>query len=160
MFDERHLAAALIAAIGSVSLISTAHAAGPLSRVGAFCAANPNNDNPAKAFYGPRLFKPGQVPQEVARSGANTWRCMGGRVWVCSIGADGYACQKLNPDPAPSKPVRDYCAANPGSDFVPMVVIGASASTWRCAGRLPRPLQTQALDQRNFIRKSWRPLPR
>lgn len=134
--------------------------AAPLTSVRAFCAANPNNDNPAKAFYGPRLYKPGLVPQDVARSGANAWRCMGGRVLVCNIGADGYACQKLNPNPIPSKPVRDYCAANPGSDFVPMVVIGNSARTWRCAGRMPRPLQTQALDQRNFIRKSWRPLPR
>jgi hypothetical protein len=159
MFVERCFKAVMIAAIGSASLAPAAYAARPSSRVDAFCAANPNNDNPAKAFYGAR-FKPHMIPPKVARSGANAWRCMAGRAWVCDIGADGYACQKLNPDPAPAKPVRDYCAANPGSDFVPMVVIGDSASTWRCAGRLPRPLQTQALDPRGFIRKAWRPLPR
>lgn len=152
--------------VGAAALVTGLAAFGPQAgaaphtSVRAFCAANPNNDNPAKAFYGPRLYRPGLVPADVARSGANAWRCMGGRVLVCNIGADGYACQKLNPDPAASKPVRDYCAANPGADFVPMVVIGNSASTWRCAGRLPRVLQTQALDRRNFIGKSWRPLPR
>ena len=146
--------AATIALAGSALVAGAA----PAPRVAAFCAAHPNSDNPAKAFYRPR-FNPGLVPPEVARGGANAWRCMDGRVWVCNTGADGYACAKLNPNPTPSKPVRDYCAANPGSDFVPMVVIGDSASTWRCAGRMPRPLQTQSLDKRNFIRKAWRSLP-
>jgi|SRR5580692_10548093 hypothetical protein len=160
MLRETRFLVGAVAIMAGLAAFGPPAGAAPLTSVRAFCAANPNNDNPAKAFYGPRLYKPGLVPQDVARSGANAWRCMGGRVLVCNIGADGYACQKLNPNPIPSKPVRDYCAANPGSDFVPMVVIGNSARTWRCAGRMPRPLQTQALDQRNFIRKSWRPLPR
>jgi hypothetical protein len=157
MISEWRITAAIGAAIGLAGLPLVAEAAPP-SRVAAFCAANPTRDNPAKAFYGPG-FRQGLVPAEVASAGANTWRCMDGRVWVCNAGADGYACQKLNPSPTASQPVRAYCAANPGSDFVPMVVIGDSASTWRCVGRTPRRLQTQLLDKRNFIRKAWRPLP-
>jgi len=160
MLRETRFLVGVAAIVMGLAAFGAQAGAAPHTGVRAFCAANPNNDNPAKAFYGPRLYRPGLVPADVARSGANNWRCMGGRVLVCNIGADGYACQKLNPDPAASKPVRDYCAANPGADFVPMVVIGDSASTWRCAGRLPRVLQTQALDRRNFIGKSWRPLPR
>ena len=160
MLRETRFLVGVAAIVMGLAAFGAKAGAAPHTGVRAFCAANPNNDNPAKAFYGPRLYRPGLVPADVAGSGANAWRCMGGRVLVCNIGADGYACQKLNPDPAASKPVRDYCAANPGADFVPMVVIGDSASTWRCAGRLPRVLQTQALDRRNFIGKSWRPLPR
>jgi hypothetical protein len=159
MFVERRSRVVMLAAFCLAGLGPAAHAAAPSVRVAAFCAANPNNDNPAKAFQGPR-FNPDAVPPDVAKRGANTWRCMDGRVWVCNTGADGYACQKLNPSPAPSGPVRDYCTANPGADFVPMVVIGDSATTWRCAGRTPRPLASQSLDKRGFIRKAWRPLPR
>ena len=135
---------------------SEAHAA-PARSVAAFCAAHPNADDPARAFYGP-AFSSGLVPPEVAQSGANAWRCMDGKVRVCAIGADGYACQKLDPSAEPSKPVRDYCAANPGSSFVPMVVIGRSASTWRCDGAAPHALETQKLDKRGFIASHWRPL--
>jgi hypothetical protein len=155
LFETRILVGFAITA-GLAGLAASAHAA-PSFSVRAFCAANRNSDNPAKAFYGPG-FRFGMVPKQVASAGANTWRCMDGRVLVCNVGADGYACQKLNPNPAPSKPVRDYCAANPGSGFVPMVVIGNSSRTWRCVGRTPRPIDSQSLDQRGFIRKSWRPL--
>jgi hypothetical protein len=157
LFETRFFVSTAAIAAGAALLASGVNAA-PASSVRAFCAANPNSDNPARAFYGPQ-FRFGAVPKEVARAGANTWRCMDGRVLVCNLGADGYACQKLNPNPAPSKPVRDYCAANPGSAFVPMVVIGNSSRTWRCAGRMPRPIASQSLDRRGFIGKSWRPLP-
>ena len=84
---------------------------------------------------------------------------MDGKVLTCNIGADGYPCQKLDPSPKPAKPVRDFCAAHPGSDFVPMYVIGASATTWRCEGPAPQPLRTETLDKRNFLKSAWKPLP-
>jgi hypothetical protein len=148
---------AIIAIVGLVRTASSADA-GPSRDIGAFCAANPNKDFPAKAFYGPK-FQFGMTPKEVARRGANDWRCMDGKVWICNVGADGRACEKLDPDPKPSEPVRQFCAANPGADFVPMVVIGNSATTWRCRGVTAEPLETQRLDKRNFIKKAWRPLP-
>jgi hypothetical protein len=159
MLRETRFLVGAAAIVAGLAAFGPRAGAAPLTGVQAFCAANPVSDNPAKAFYGPG-FRFGMVPKEVAAAGANTWRCMGGRVLVCNVGADGYACQKLNPNPSPPKPVRDYCIANPGSSFVPMVVVGNSARTWRCAGRTPRPLQTQALDQRNFTHEAWRPLPR
>jgi hypothetical protein len=148
--------AALISIAGLAGFALSANA-GPAGNVVAYCRAHPNADFPAKAFYGPK-FQFGMTPSEVARRGANDWRCMDGRTWICHIGADGRACNKLNPDPAPSQPVREFCAANPGTDFVPMVVIGDSASTWRCRGETPESLETERLDKRGFIAKAWRPL--
>jgi hypothetical protein len=148
----RHLAMAAVL-LASAPAVQAAPAAG----VAAYCAAHPNADDPGRAFYG-AASKPELVPPEVANAGANTWRCMDGWVQVCAIGADGRACGKLDPGLSPTKPVRDYCAANPGSDFVPIVVIGNSATTWRCNGAVPHPLETQRLDKRGFIASRWRPL--
>ena len=130
---------------------SAAPAGGPR----AFCAANPNDDNPTPSYS---EAKAPEVPPDVAKAGANAWRCMDGKVFVCHIGADGYPCQKLDPNPSAAKPVRDFCAAHPGSDFVPMYVIGASATTWRCQGAEPQALKTETLDKRDFLKSVWKPL--
>jgi hypothetical protein len=153
---EPRLAAAIIATAGlaGFALGADAHAA---QTVAGYCRAHPDEDFPAKAFYGPK-FQFGMTPREVARHGANAWRCADGRVWICHIGADGRACNRLNPDPAPAQPVREFCTANPGADFVPMVVVGDSATTWRCRGATPEPLDAERLDKRGFITKAWRPL--
>jgi hypothetical protein len=153
----RHWAGAILAAAGLAGLSPVAHAA-PYSSVGGFCTAHPDDDNPNNAFYGAD-FRPGNVPHEVASSGANTWRCMDARAWVCNVGADGYLCQKLDPHPTPSKPIREYCGAHPGADFVPMVVVGNSFSTWRCLAKDARPIEMQHLDKRGFVKKAWRLLP-
>jgi len=157
MLSRGHLAAIAAVILGLFGLAASAHAA-PYSSVGGFCAAHPNDDNPAKAFYGADLH-PGEIPDEVSKSGANVWRCMDARAWGCTVGADGYLCQKLDPDPTPSKPIRDYCATHPGADFVPMVVVGNSFSTWRCLAKGPSPQQMQILDKRGFVKNAWRLLP-
>ena len=146
-----------VAIVAIVALAGFSANARPAQTVGAYCRAHPNADSPAKDFYGPK-FQFGMTPREVARGGGNDWRCMDGRVWICHIGADGRACNKLSSDPAPSQPVREFCAANPGADFVPMFVIGDSATTWRCHGPTPEPLASERLDRRGFITKAWRPL--
>jgi hypothetical protein len=158
MLRETRTLVGAIAVVAGLAALAPPACPAPPSSARAFCAAHPVSDNPARAFYGPG-FRFGMIPKDVAAAGANTWRCLGGRVLVCNVGADGYACQQLNPAPSPPAPVRDYCAANPGSGFVPMVVIGNSSRTWRCAGRTPRPSASQVLDARGFIRKSWRSLP-
>jgi hypothetical protein len=157
MLSLRYRAGAILAAAGLAGLSPVVQAA-PYSSVGGFCSAHPDGDNPNKAFYGAD-FRPGNVPDEVTRSGANTWRCMDARAWACTVGADGRLCQKLDPDPTPSKPIRDYCADHPGAGFVPMVVIGNSFSTWRCLAKDPWPIEMQHLDKRGFVKKAWRLLP-
>ncbi len=146
---------AILALAGCVTAAAfgVCRAAPPAATTKAFCAANPNDDNPARASAT-------EVPPEVKQAGGNVWRCMDGRVLICNIGADGYPCQKMDPSLKPAKPVRDFCAAHPGSDFVPMYVLGASASTWRCDGATPRPLKTQLLDERDFVKGAWQALPR
>jgi len=153
-FPERRIAAVMV-----LLAFGCGHAAAAENGVTAFCAAHPESDFPARAFYG-SAYSEAKIPKPVREAGANAWRCMDGRVLVCHIGADGRPCQKLDANPTPSKPIKDYCAANPASDFVPMVVVGQSSSTWRCHAGSPEVLKTDALDKRGFIQSAWRPLSR
>jgi hypothetical protein len=129
----------------------------PSKSVMEFCAAEKNNDNPGRDYYG-TSFNFSLIPKPVAASGAGSWRCMDGRVWVCNRGADGYLCQKMNASLKPIEAMTEFCRSNPGADFIPMYAIGNSSSTWRCLGAAPAPLATQVLDKRQFIKSAWRPL--
>jgi hypothetical protein len=147
------------AAIGLALALGAGQAVAAESGVTSYCAAHPDSDFPARDFYG-SVYNPSKIPKPVRKAGANAWRCMNGRVLVCRIGADGRPCQKLDSDPTPAPPIKTYCSANPSADFVPMVVIGQSSSTWRCQAGTPRALKTEALDKRGFIQSAWRPLGR
>jgi hypothetical protein len=146
-------------AIGLVVWFAASHAASAQSGPAAFCSGHPDADFPAKTYYG-SAYSDSKTPKAVREAGANSWRCMDGRVLVCSIGADGRPCQKLEPSTSPSEPIISYCVANPSADFVPMVVIGHSSATWRCRSGVPQVLKSETLDERSFIRSAWRPLPR
>ena len=148
----------MTAVVVGLAAAALAVRAAPAIGVGYYCVVHRNVDNPGRDFYG-AAYKTDIVPPAVIKAGANTWRCMDGRVQVCAVGADGRACGKLDPGLSPAKPVRAYCGVNPGSDFVPMVVIGNSATTWRCTGAVPYPLETQKLDKRGFVVGRWRALP-
>lgn len=123
----------------------------------AFCETNSNFDFPENVFYGPK-YQRGIVPAEVAAVGATNWRCMSGKVYVCSRDASGASCWKMDPSRTPSKEVLETCEENPGQDFVAMAVIGNSASTWRCNGSNPEIIKTVPLDERGFMTETWAPL--
>ncbi len=83
------------ATFGILVALACGHAVAAESGVAAFCAAHPDSDFPARAFYG-SAYSETKVPKPVRKAGANAWRCMDGRVLVCHIGADGRPCQKLD----------------------------------------------------------------
>ena len=89
------------AAIGLALALAGGHAWAAQSGVAGFCAAHPDSDFPARAFYG-SAYSEAKIPKPVRKAGANAWRCMDGKVLVCRIGADGRPCQKLDAAATPS----------------------------------------------------------
>ena len=60
------------------------------------------------------------------------FRCAGGRVEVCNLGAN-LPCGKANTSRALPGAIQ-YCREHPGSDFIPMYVTGHDTIyRWRCA---------------------------
>ena len=86
------------------------------------------------------------------------WRCMSGRVFVCTYGAN-LPCWKANISRT-SKRGNAFCAENPNSDFIPAYVTGHDTIyAWRCRGR--RAIvegQPFSIDSRGFINEFWKGL--
>lgn len=87
-----------------------------------------------------------------------TFRCMGGRVWLCFLGAN-LACGKANIS-RESAGATAFCKENPGSDFVPLVYVGHDTIySWECAGYKARISgQIYKVDPRGFIAENWKRL--
>jgi uncharacterized protein YecT (DUF1311 family) len=86
------------------------------------------------------------------------FRCMGGRIYTCFIGAN-LPCSKMNTDEK-NPGAEAFCKDNPAADSVPMVATGHDTLySYRCkdghaevAGKL---YQT---DQRGFAESLWKPI--
>jgi hypothetical protein len=91
----------------------------------------------------------------VGDTGATDWRCMDGEVFVCVNSASGDWCSKKDPSRKPSANIEEFCADNPGSDYVTDVIETYLVSHWRCNGRKPVIDETWALDKRGFMQKMW-----
>ncbi len=73
-------------------------------------------------------------PLDVLRQ-TTTWRCMDGSVMACNYCANLPCDAKANTDSTPTQAMNDYCAQNPGSDFIPMSVTGhETIYNWSCDG--------------------------
>jgi len=90
-----------------------------------------------------------------------TWRCMDGQVIVCNYGANLPCDAKANTDNTPTQAMTDYCAQNPGSDFIPMSVTGhETIYSWACDGNTP--VVSEQIDQPDaagFLSGIWYALP-
>jgi hypothetical protein len=105
----------------------------------------------------PQVGKVFDLPAEAA--GQSYFRCAGGNVMVCTVGAN-LPCGKANTSRSlPS--VNDYCRANPGAAFVPMVVTGHDTIfNWHCTGTAAvADGPAEQVDDRGFITRLWRALP-
>lgn len=86
------------------------------------------------------------------------WRCAGGDVLVCAVGAN-LPCGEANT--ATVMPAAtQWCRTHQNSDFIPMAVIGHdTVYSWRCAGRTAEPsAQTGKVDGRGFFAENWKKL--
>lgn len=98
-----------------------------------------------------------ETPNAVIRNGTS-YRCMGGKAWLCNVGAN-LVCGKANA--SQSLPgATAFCKDNPGSDMIPMAATGHDTIyEWKCVGptaQIVRPITK--VDPRGFIADNWKPL--
>lgn len=92
------------------------------------------------------------------------WRCMGGKVYACAVGANLPCQSKANTSGYPTPTMVQYCQENPDADFIPMYMSDrASIFAWGCrAGHPVITRQVTKPDARGFLSNIWyeiRPTP-
>jgi hypothetical protein len=145
--------------------------AGSYSDPFAYCAAVGTADTPDVRYTGPRM--PDAVAQGLKKaSGASAdapiemfttgayWRCMDGKVYACTVGANLPCDSKANTDKTPTQPEIDYSQANP-SDFIPAYITGHDTIyIWRCkAGKAEIDSQGFHVDKQGYIVEIWYAIP-
>lgn len=134
----------------------------------AYCEKVENIDTPGYPYVGPK------VPDTVARGLRDAlqvppdrdlqpflensfWRCMDGRVYACTVGANLPCTAKANTSREPSEAVEKFCAANRNAPAIPLVVTGrATVYAWKCEnGRPVIVRQFVKPDARGFLSNIW-----
>jgi TolB protein len=95
-------------------------------------------------------------PMDMLRQ-TTIWRCMDSKVYACNFGANLPCDSKANTDKTPTQAMKDYCAANPDSEGIPMSETGhETIYSWHCAGDSPEILdQIADVDAAGFIANIW-----
>ncbi|MDB5734105.1 MAG: hypothetical protein JWP16_2656 [Alphaproteobacteria bacterium] len=102
---------------------------------------------------------PGALPPAIARLDETLrWRCMAGKVLVCSDSADGDWCAKKDASREPSRLLREACREDPNKDALNFAQGHYSAFDWRCRSGVPVIVKSYALDGRGFFKAPWVPL--
>ncbi len=133
----------------------------------AYCAAVGTVDVPDARYTG------SLVPEAIARGLRNVfntpdtsldvfmkdtfWRCMNGKVYACTVGANLPCESKANTSRVPTRAEKDFCQQNPNADFIPMSVTGhETVYEWRCKSGIPEIVRefTQP-DARGFLSNIW-----
>lgn len=138
----------------------------------AYCAAINTIDRPDARYKGPNspeLVAKGlqaamnvpDTPLEILQNGL-TWRCMGGKVYACFVGANLPCEEKADTSRTPSQEMKEFCAQNQSSDFIPAAVTGrATVYEWRCANGTPEIVkQVFQVDAQGFLADFWYPISR
>ena len=146
--------------------------AGSYSDPFAYCAAAGTTDTPDVRYTGPHM--PDVVAQGLRKaSGASAdapiemfttgafWRCMDGKVYACTVGANLPCDSKANTDKTPTQAENDFCQANLASDFIPAYVTGHDTIyIWRCkAGKAEIDRQGFHVDKQGYIVEIWYVIP-
>lgn len=170
-------AAALLAACTAAHPAPRASAAAPAeaswSSPFAYCRAIGTIDRPDARYTGseppPAVVAGlanalGAPPAAAARSAlahGTFWRCMGGSVYACTVGANLPCTEKAVTSRRPTATETDYCRQNPGAPFIPMYVTGhASVYEWACRGAAAVAGKTIAkVDARGYVAGIWYRIP-
>ena len=161
------IVATTMAACGATATPAMTPAAASYSDPFAYCAAVGTIDVPGADYTGP------QAPESVARGlqtalnapdtplsvleNGMSWRCMGGSVYACFVGANLPCDAKANTDQTPTQAETDYCIQNPNVDFIPAVVTGReTVYEWRCTDGTPEIVQQVFHpDAQGYISEIW-----
>jgi hypothetical protein len=138
----------------------------------AYCAAVGTADTPDVRYTGPLMpvavaqglrkasGASADAPEEMFTTGAY-WRCMDGKVYACTVGANLPCDSKANTDKTPTQPEIDFCQANPASDVIPASVTGHDTIyEWSCkAGQPEAGKQVFQVDKQGYIAEIWYAIP-
>jgi hypothetical protein len=134
----------------------------------AYCAAVGTIEAPDVRYTGPAmpeslarglktvLVLPADAPSEPLLRNS-IWRCMNGKVYACTVGANLPCSEKADTRREPSAALVDFCRQNPDSEVVPMTVTGrATVFEWRCAGERPAIVRRFAEpDSAGYLANVW-----
>jgi len=134
----------------------------------AYCAAVGTVDAPDERYTGPPLppsvavglrravGAPADAPLEAFTRGTS-WRCMDGKVYACTVGANLPCLAKADTRRTPSHSITDFCRQNPTADVVPAFVSGReTVYQWRCAQGVPAVVRQVATpDAQGFLSNIW-----
>lgn len=86
-----------------------------------------------------------------------SWRCMGGAVYACTVGANLPCEAKADTSETPSAAMVEFCAGNAGAEVIPAAVTGReTVYAWRCEGATPAiERQVMQVDARGFLAEIW-----
>jgi len=134
----------------------------------AYCAAVGTIDAPDVRYVGP------EVPDVIVKSlrkelemsddapiewvvEGTVWRCMGGKVLACFVGANLPCTAKADTSRTPAPAMVDFCKANPTSDFIPAYIAGReTVYEWRCTDGAPEIVKELFKpDAQGFLSDFW-----
>ena len=135
-----------------------------------YCATVGTIDEPDAPYQGPKL--PESVIQAMIRQGILSrevpaefrqhavWRCMNGKVWACTFGANLPCLEKADESRIPTRAMRAFCAAHPSEKAIPAAVTGrATVYAWRCAaGRAQIIKRLFSGDPQGYLNAFWHEL--
>jgi len=150
---------------------STAPGSGPQAQFGdpfAYCAVLGTIDAPDSRYTGPKV--PEVVAQGLKKAfGApadaplgpfirNTfWRCMDGRVYACTVGANLPCQERADVSRKPTPGMTDFCKNNPHAEVIPAVATGrATVYEWTRPHDMPDVVRHFAQpDARGCLSNIW-----
>jgi hypothetical protein len=99
-----------------------------------------------------------KLPPEVAVA-TTVFRCVNGRVMVCTAGAN-LPCGPANTNRVPKSGVVDWCRDHPNAASLPAVVVGHDTIfVWQCRDGAPHiARQILDVDDQGFIKQYWKEL--
>jgi hypothetical protein len=138
----------------------------------AYCAAVGTIDTLDSRYTGPRM--PKAIARGLKKAFAvpatapltpflknSFWRCMDGKVYACSVGANLPCQEKADTSRTPTSAMIEFCQGNSDADSIPAFVTGrATVYAWRCTGGIPTVVRevTQP-DARGFSSTIWYEIP-
>jgi hypothetical protein len=133
----------------------------------AYCAAVGTIDVPDAGYVGPALPEgvinglqkalglPGTPAPPVAQN--SFWRCMGGKVYACTVGANLPCQEKADTGKTPNAEMVAFCKAQANAEVIPAVVTGrATVYEWRCKDGKPEVVkQVMNVDAQGYLADIW-----
>lgn len=154
--------------VAPTAVAPTATAVTAVSDPFSYCAAVGTIDTPDSRYTGdPKpeavingLIKAAGISADAPLDwvkNTSAWRCMNGKVYACTVGANLPCEAKANTSQDPKPEVQDFCKQNPNMDFLPAAVTGhETIYEWSCQNGVAKAgKQVFNVDERGYIQEIW-----